>query len=274
MKSGPQAALIDGGRLHLQHGPIDLIIGVDGPCRMACFEAAKARFATLLRELVGELPALRENASPNAVFRGSVARRMARAASAHQGVFVTPMAAVAGSVADEILAAICADHTPAKAYVNNGGDIAMRLQRGARFTVRGAAGDISLTAEDGVGGIATSGWQGRSHSMGIADAVTVLADTAANADVAATLIANAVDLPGHPAIMRQPANLLSPDSDLGARLVTTDVGHLTPPEIDEALARGRRAAQQMVKHGIVRQAALLLRSKVEMVQSAGEVEHA
>ena len=49
-------------------------------------------------------------------------------------------------------------------------------------------------------GIATSGWRGRSFSLGIADAVTVLAATAAEADAAATVIANAVDLPGHPAI--------------------------------------------------------------------------
>ena len=47
-------------------------------------------------------------------------------------------------------------------------------------------------------GIATSGWRGRSFSLGIADAVTVLAATAAEADAAATMIANAVDLPGHP----------------------------------------------------------------------------
>ena len=34
----------------------------------------------------------------------------------------------------------------------------------------------------------------------------------------------AVDIPGHPAITRRPACELSPDSDLGARPVTTGVG--------------------------------------------------
>ena len=76
-------------------------------------------------------------------------------------------------------------------------------------------------------GIATSGRHGRSFSLGIADAVTVLARTASQADAAATIIANAVDLPGHPAIIRCPANELQPDSDLGARLVTRDVGELS-----------------------------------------------
>ena len=60
--------------------------------------------------------------------------------------------------------------------------------------------------------------------------VTVLADTAACADVAATLIANAVDLPGHGAITRAPARTLFPDSDLGAIPVTTDVGALSAAE--------------------------------------------
>ena len=36
-------------------------------------------------------------------------------------------------------------------------------------------------------------------------------------------------------IVRCPANELQPDSDLGARLVTRDVGGLSEGEIDEAL---------------------------------------
>jgi ApbE superfamily uncharacterized protein (UPF0280 family) len=67
--------------------------------------------------------------------------------------------------------------------------------------------------------VATSGWRckgkgGRSFSFGIADAVTVLAGSAAAADAAATVIANAVDLPGHGAITRRPASAIDPDSDL------------------------------------------------------------
>ena len=84
-----------------------------------------------------------------------------------------------------------------------------------------------IEADDPARGIATSGRHGRSFSLGIADAVTVLARTAAQADAAATIIANAVDLPGHPAILRCPAHDLQPDSDLGARLVTRDVGDLS-----------------------------------------------
>ncbi|MFX7144802.1 hypothetical protein ABTI11_20165, partial [Acinetobacter baumannii] len=82
--------------------------------------------------------------------------------------------------------------------------------------------------------IATSDRHGRSFSRGIADAVTVLAKTASQADAAATIIANNVDLPGHPAIQRVPANELQPDSDLGSRLVTRAVGTLTEQEIETA----------------------------------------
>ena len=102
----------------------------------------------------------------------------------------------------------CAAADLDKAYVNNGGDIALHLAPGAvdatpaiAGTGHGLADRVIIRADDPVRGIATSGWRGRSFSLGIADAVTVLARTAAEADAAATMIANAVDLPGHPAIV-------------------------------------------------------------------------
>ena len=90
-------------------------------------------------------------------------------------------------------------------------------------------------------GVATSGWQGRSHSLGIADAVTVLARCAAVADAAATLIANAVDV-DHPGIRREPARVLDEDSDLGDRPVTVAVPALDPETIDAALDAGAHDA--------------------------------
>src|SRR5258708_14478124 len=93
---------------------------------------------------------------------------------------------------------------------------------------------MTIDADDVARGVATSGRHGRSFSLGIADSVTVLARTASQADAAATVIANAVDLPGHPAITRRRASDLQPDSDLGARLVTRDVGRLSAAQIDRA----------------------------------------
>ena len=264
---GPFARMLpDGARLHLQHGPIDLIVGVDPVfSRPAAFRAAWQRFQTILDELVSELPLLRREVGE--MPEGAVARRMSRAALLHAPVFVTPMAAVAGSVAEEVLAAMLAATPLTRAYVNNGGDIAFYLAEGERFRMAIAGPDgsdlgrVDVGHDDVARGLATSGQGGRSFSMGIADAVTVLARTASEADVAATLIANAVDLPGHPAISRAAANSLQPDSDLGTRLVVTAVGRLTEAETARALDRGTLAAQTMRDCGLILSAALFLNSQ-------------
>jgi ApbE superfamily uncharacterized protein (UPF0280 family) len=270
MSAEAQAHLLEGGqRLHLHHGPIDLIIGVEGPERMRCFARATVRFQTVLQALAVELSDLRKPLS-GAVFTDPIARRMARAVAPYD-VFVTPMAAVAGAVADEILTAMMADGTPIKAYVNNGGDIAFHLEDGQQMTSLGLSGTINLTAKDTARGLATSGWQGRSHSLGIADAVTVAAPTAAAADVAATLIANAVDLPDHLGIKRTLARDLNPDSDLGKRPVTTDVPTLTETEIDAALANGAALAHTLLKRGLICQAALTLQGRSTFVSSDANV---
>lgn len=263
---GPQARLLpDGRRLHLQHGPIDLIIEAFGPARAACYARATQRFLTILDRLVAELPDLRKPARAQTAFSDPVARRMAQAVAPYRDIFVTPMAAVAGSVADEILCAMMDAAPVPKAYVNNGGDIAFHLGAAETLVSQSAAGRITIAARDGARGLATSGWQGRSHSLGIADAVTVAAPSAAAADVAATLIANAVDLPGHPAITRRPARELSPDSDLGARQVTTHVGVLADGEVDTALDHGVGFARRLVDRGLIAQAVLVCQGQLRSV---------
>jgi ApbE superfamily uncharacterized protein (UPF0280 family) len=276
---GPTVAILPGNRLHLQHGPIDLIIGADGPDDQvkAAYLAARDRFQTILPVLVEELSALRRPVKPGQAFAGPVARRMAEAVGGHTGVFVTPMAAVAGSVADEMLAAMRADAPRLqKIWVNNGGDIAVHLAGGATFEAAMIAdpvsgresGKLTLSAEDGIGGMATSGRHGRSLSLGIADAVTVLAKDAAAADVAATLIANAVDLPGHPAIRRAPANEIDPDSDLGECLVVVEVRKLAEGEIDGALSGGLKVADAMASGGLIHAASLSLCGRDRNTQMA------
>lgn len=274
MTAAAQARLLaDGRRLHLHHGPIDLIVeAFASPAeRAAAYRRITARFATMLEELVGELPELRRPASAAArPFRGPTARRMERAVCPLSSDFITPMAAVAGAVADETLAALLEGGDIEKAYVNDGGDIALFLSPGQSIraavagTGNGFADRLVVRAEDPVRGIATSGWRGRSHSLGIADAVTVLAKSAAEADAAATIVANAVDLPGHPAVTRVPACSLSPDSDLGDRLVTYRVGPLKEAEIAEALDRGHAAAERLRHAGLIESAALFLGGAVRV----------
>ena len=267
----PQIAwLSDGRRLHLQDGPIDLIVEARGDASQvrAAYDAAARRFTGLLDELCLELTELRKAAEPGAcALKGVVARRMYAAVAPHApDCFITPMAAVAGSVAEEILGAMLSAASLDQAYVNNGGDIALHLARGEHFSVGlmdrpgrdGVMRRMKVVADDPVRGIATSGRHGRSFSLGIADAVTVLAATASQADAAATIIANAVDLPGHPAIVRQPANELQPDSDLGARLVTREVGELSQDEIATALESGAECARQLFDRGLIEGAVLRL----------------
>lgn len=272
--TGPQASwLADGRRLHLNHGPIDLIIqafGEEAEVHRSYAQAVQ-RFQTILSELVEELPALRSPATLRPrMFAGATARRMEAAVCPLAEIFITPMAAVAGSVADEVLASMMAGRKLDKAYVNDGGDIAIHLAPGHSITMavagigNGYADRAVIRAEDKVRGVATSGWRGRSHSLGIADAVTVLAQSGAAADAAATLIANAVDLPGHPAITRVAANLLSPDSDLGSRPVTQGVGPLSQHEIAEALDAGLAVAERLRRKGLIAAAALFLCSRTRV----------
>jgi hypothetical protein len=192
--------------------------------------------------------------------------------------FITPMAAVAGAVAEEILAAMVAASELSSAYVNDGGDIALHLSPSEKFVVGmverpdrpSLLGTTTVHAADPVRGIATSGWRGRSFSLGIADAVTVLADRAAAADAAATIIANAVDLPGHPAVVRVPACELAPDSDLGDRPVTQAVGELTLEETHHALETGARTAECLLKMGLIRTTALSLQGTTRIVGTSAE----
>jgi hypothetical protein len=273
----PQAHLIDSGRrLHLHHGPIDLIIEATGALHeiRAAYEAATVRFATILDELCSELPFLRSQTFPNGPSPvGRVARRMVNAVSLFSARgFITPMAAVAGAVAEEILDVMtnCADLT--KAFVNNGGDIALHLAQDESISVGlvqrpdalSLFGTMQIRSKDAVRGIATSGWRGRSFSLGIADAVTVLAATSSVADAAATVIANAVDLPGHPEIVRVPAREIAPDSDLGELPVTRSVGRLASEEINIALNHGQNAAEQLRAERLICGAAIHLQGETRI----------
>jgi len=259
-----QAALLPGDRLHLSHGPIDLIIGCDG-ARDIAYRAAYARFETVLAELMDELPLLRQPVSTKP--KGKIARRMYRAALPHADGLTTPMICVAGAVAEEVLAAMVDATDLTRAYVNNGGDIAVHLTEGATFNIGVASpdgenlGTVAISSTDPIRGIATSGQRGRSLSLGIADAVTVLARSASMADAAATKLGNAVDLPDHPAIKRAPANSLRDDTDLGAAPVVTHVGMLSQTDVARALERGETTANGMRAAHLTHGAALFLQGQ-------------
>ena len=272
-------ARLPDGRWHFQHGPIDVVIGADGDPRAvdAAHEAAWHRFESVLAELVAELPALRRPVRDgDCPLEGVVARRMWHACFPYRDRHVTPMAAVAGSVAQELVAAYDRDGV-ARAWVNNGGDIALHLAPGASVRVGVCAdlarhvpragratltpdADVEVSADMAVRGIATSGWRGRSLSLGIADSVTVLAATAAAADAAATMIANAVDV-ADARIVRRPAREVRDDSDLGELPVTVDVPPLEDALVREAIASGLARAREIERAGLLATALIVCQGR-------------
>lgn len=269
MSMNAQFATLPDGRIHFGHGPIDIIIQVDASGSFSGERATRnawCRFQNILEELTSELPLLRSPERAHwARLQGPIAKRMAAAVS-RLDAFITPMGAVAGAVADELCDLICTEAQIRRAIVNNGGDVALNLAPGEDCRIglvsnpdAGLAGGaLRISADDGIQGIATSGWRGRSHSLGIADAVTVAAADCAIADAAATIIANTIDLPGHPGVRRIPARQLSPDSDLGDLPVTIDVQPLSSAESKLALSRGSSFASELVTSGVIRSAAMFL----------------
>ena len=271
-------------RLHLQHGPIDIIVHVDAPeeVRKRLYSTASHRFSTVLDELVAELDLLKQPWSEDLPDpKGGIAQKMCFAVRG-SGIFVTPMAAVAGAVADEVLEAMlyeaknpdpCLEEIQ-RMYVNNGGDIAFWLNAGESFSI-GVVDNpgipelnarVSLAYESPVRGIATSGWRGRSQSLGIADAVTVLAGSAAIADAAATLIANDVNV-DYPGILKRPASEVKDESDLGMLPVTVDVPPLPVDQISEALKRGAQTAGNFIRTGKIEAAYLSLQKQTLVVEN-------
>ena len=273
-----QRAQLPGGRWHFQHGPMDIIVGASGEASALRDAHAKAwqRFQGILQELVQELPVLRRAVHGACPVRGPIAQRMWIACKPYQRSFITPMAAVAGSVAQELLQFYQVEGIE-RAWINNGGDIAIHLKDNESVRVGLYAnlekfnaeqlqngitldGQLEIRSDSPVSGVATSGWHGRSFSLGIADSVTVLACTAAEADAAATVIANAVNIQDT-RIVRRPACEIKDDSDLGDRLVTVDVRPLPPELTQSALAAGLACALTLRAQGLICSAVLVCQNQ-------------
>ena len=283
-----QRTKLPDGRWHFQYGPMDIVIGASGSASAlaAAHDDAWRRFATILDELVSELALLRAPLASECVLQGVVARRMWHACRPFAASFITPMAAVAGAVAQELIA-FYERNGVTRAWVNNGGDIALHLASGqslriglyadlARFDLAqlrdgiSTDGQFEVSSELPMRGVATSGWRGRSFSLGIADSVTVLARSAAAADAAATVIANAVDVED-PRITRRPACELKDDSDLGLISVTVEVAPLEPELVAQALQAGLMRAQALRASGLIWSAALVCQDQFVSTETADTV---
>lgn len=280
-----QHTLLPDGRWHFHHGPMDIIIGADGRATAVAAAHASAwmRFKEILDELVQELPGLRRQVDGDCSLRGPIARRMWLACLPHSNSFITPMAAVAGAVAQELIACYSQDGVT-RAWINNGGDIALHLAPTQSLRVGLYAdlaclnleelrngidtdGRFEVTSSMPVRGVATSGWRGRSFSLGIADSVTVLARTAAAADAAATVIANAVNI-DDARIVRRPACEVKDDADLGCIPVTVGVPPLEPSLVQRALRAGLDWAQKLREDRLIWSAVLVCQNQIATTDTA------
>jgi len=183
---------------------------------------------------------------------------------------LTGLAAVAGLVADRVLDEainLGAD----RVIVNNGGDIALKVPAGHPVRVglkTHPEGEVThfleITSNDLIGGVATSGWTGRSFSTGVADVVTVWARDCATADAAATWIAARVWLPSLK-VLQTPAKQLDPETDIPHLKVTRGVDPLSREEKREALQAGLATAVGLLERGVIQGAFLSVQGEVQWV---------
>ena len=276
--------MLDGNRLQLQQGPINLVIKAFGAkvAVQKAYQKAIHYFPSILPGLVLNLEKLKQTVAlemetTEARIECPTSQHMIKTTSVFAGKFVTPMACVAGAVADQVLSVIRDTPGIDKAFVNNGGDIAVYLTPKQSLDIGVVPSLVKAVPEakftlrnrDLISGVATSGWNGPSFSRGIADAVTVLAGSAAEADIAATLIANEVNVES-PAVTRKQAFLIDDTSDLGSRLVTTHVGVLSKLEIATALENGLVCAQLMIRENRI--SAALISVKENWVSAGSKLD--
>jgi ApbE superfamily uncharacterized protein (UPF0280 family) len=179
---------------------------------------------------------------------------------------LTPLAAVAGTIADAV-ADWLFNRGTTRVIVENGGDIAIRLAEGETATVGvrpqvrspQISHVIRLEGSQAAWGVATSGVGGRSLTRGIASAVTVLAANASVADAAATAIGNACFVEDE-GIVQLPAESLDPFTDLAGLLVTTEVGELLPGKVLKAIESARQKAELLAQRRIILGAFLALQN--------------
>ena len=246
------------GRVFVDYGPTSMVI----TARRAgapCPELAEAAFPLIqssLEEIAQALPVLRQYPRDGdfSALEG-LPRVMAEAVLATGEETLTPMAAVAGTVADAVADWIFARGADLVA-VNNGGDVALRLGEGQQLRMGilpdldggGISRVITLRAEDGIGGVCTSGLGGRSLTRGVASAVTVFSRRCALADACATHIANCSYIDS-PRVHVCPAGELEPESDIAGLTVVSAVEPLTEAEKARAAAQAMAEAARQYQRG-------------------------
>ncbi len=170
---------------------------------------------------------------------------------------LTPMAAVAGTIADAV-ADFLFQRGMTRVLVDNGGDIAIRSCDGEPVAVGirpqvdrpGISHTVVLGPERTAWGVATSGLGGRSLTRGILEAATIIAADAGSADAAATAVANASYI-ADSAVVRKPAEAIDPHTDIAGLDVTVRVDPLAEKSKELAIDQALRRAEQLIDSRII-----------------------
>lgn len=283
--SDRRVAILHGGRAVLaENGPLRLVIQpFSGPVAETelAKEAAEYAFDCLAR-VAAALPALRRRHGLIATLpRDEIARVMLESVRIIGDEDLTPMAAVAGTIADFVADWLFARKVT-RVIVDNGGDIAIRLKPGesARVGLRPVIDSLEIThlihldSTYPSWGVTTSGMGGRSLTRGIASAVTVFASTASVADAAATAIANSC-FAEDGNIRQVPAITVDPTTDLGEMLVTVSASGLAAKTVTAALENGLEKAKAVMQRGDIRGALIAVAGKFVLTpgftESVGEI---
>lgn len=221
----------------------------------------------ILEQLAAFLPIIKKRASilkPGGGYP-EVVNEMISATQAINDPDFTPLAAVAGATSD-MVADYLLKTDATKIVVNNSGDISIRLREeektevGLCLDVASKQIDYLLPVENDCG-ICTSGIGGRSFTLGIANAIVVLADRASVADATATYLGNKTTVDSSN-VKREWAERIYPDTDIPGKKVTVSVGSLSTAEIQQALENGQREALRLIDNGTIHGAVLSVKDNI------------
>jgi ApbE superfamily uncharacterized protein (UPF0280 family) len=278
IKENESICLCENGTVLVDKGPMSMSILVfkEGSISVTLGQWGAKKALSVLEILAGFKQTIAKNIGKVEIHKGypRVLNRMISSVKRTGDQMMTPKAAVAGAISDEVADLIFEDTDVSKVIVNNGGDIALRIRNIENATV-GIITDLSrkeithkllVNSFSNIGGVATSGMGGRSFTKGIASAAVAVASTACLADAAATLLGNTVNV-DDPAIERQLAEEIYPGTDIPGQLVTTRAGNINQNKIKEALEKGLIKAKELQDKGMLFGALLALKGKIKITDS-------
>jgi len=241
--------------MYIEIGPVSVVIKAEkSHGKLAPDRTGLETYIKEILQLIGGcLPVLRQRAYKIRRFKNlpSVAKRMIEAVKIVDEETLTPMASVAGAVSDEIKEYL-KDEGFDFVSVNNGGDISI-FNKYLEKSIKVSIGHINKNIHTpyilnikGIKdyGIATSGLGGRSFTLGVAEIGTVIAETGAIADAAATYICNKTDVVSKN-VLKEKASVIDPTTDIPDEYVTIDIDKLNQEEAKNALQNGLKIAYNL-----------------------------